>query len=96
MKLMVVYEGSGPVTNPEVPEGAIAAAKAGARRVLAADTDHFAADAIAMNAAVNEVQVTVTAAELIETADELWGVVTAGDVCYEQPMAERVTVWLHR
>jgi len=75
---------------------AIAAAKAGAGRVLAADIDHFAAAAIAMNAAVNEVQVTVTAAELIDTADDRWGVVTAGDVCYEQPMAARVTVWLRR
>ena len=75
---------------------AIAAAKAGAARVLAADIDHFAATAIAMNAAVNEVQVTVTAAELIDTSDERWDVVTAGDVCYEQPMAERVTMWLRR
>ena len=75
---------------------AIAAAKAGAARVLAADIDHFAAAAIAMNATVNEVQVTVTAAELIDTSDERWDVVTAGDVCYEQPMAERVTMWLRR
>ena len=75
---------------------AIAAAKAGAARVLAADIDHFAAAAIAMNATVNEVQVTVTAAELIDTTDDRWGVVTAGDVCYEQPMAARVTVWLRR
>jgi len=75
---------------------AIAAAKAGAARELAADIDHFAAAAIAMNATVNEVQVTVTAAELIDTSDERWDVVTAGDVCYEQPMAERVTMWLRR
>jgi len=75
---------------------AIAAAKAGAARVLAADIDHFAAAAIAMNATVNEVQVTVTAAELIDTSDERWDIVTAGDVCYEQPMAERVTMWLRR
>jgi predicted nicotinamide N-methyase len=75
---------------------AIAAAKAGAARVLAAEIDDFAAAAIAMNAAVNEVRVTVTTAELIDTIDEPWGVVTAGDVCYEQPMAERVTTWLRR
>ena len=75
---------------------AIAAAKAGAARVLAADIDHFAAAAIAMNATVNEVQVTVTAAELVDTSDERWDIVTAGDVCYEQPMAERVTMWLRR
>ena len=28
LKLMVVYEGVGPISSPEVPEGAIAAAKA--------------------------------------------------------------------
>ena len=75
---------------------AIAAAKAGAARVLAADIDHFAAAAIAMNATVNEVQVTVTTEKLIETAEDRCDVVAAGDVCYEQPMAERVTVWLRR
>ena len=75
---------------------AIAAAKAGAARVLAADIDRFAAAAIAMNAAVNNVRVAVTTAELIDTVDEPWGVVTAGDVCYEQPMAERVASWLRR
>jgi len=75
---------------------AIAAAKAGAARVLAADIDRFAAAAIAMNAAVNDVRVAVTTTELIDTVDEPWGVVTAGDVCYEQPMAERVTTWLRR
>jgi len=75
---------------------AIAAAKAGAARVLAADIDHFAAAAIAMNAALNEVQVTVTTEKLIETAEDRCDVVAAGDVCYEQPMAERVTVWLRR
>jgi predicted nicotinamide N-methyase len=75
---------------------AIAAAKAGAARVLAADIDQFAAAAIAMNAALNEVQVTVTTEKLIETAEDRCDVVAAGDVCYEQPMAERVTVWLRR
>jgi predicted nicotinamide N-methyase len=75
---------------------AIAAAKAGAARVLAAEIDHFAVAAIAMNAAANDVRVTVTTAELIGTADKRWDIVTAGDVCYEQPMAERVTVWLRR
>ena len=69
---------------------AIAAAKAGAARVLAAEIDHFAAAAIAANAALNEVAVTVTTADVIDTADPRWEVVTAGDVCYEQPMADRV------
>ena len=73
---------------------AIAAAKAGAARVLAAEIDHFAAAAIAANAALNEASVGVTTADLIATTDPRWEVITAGDVCYEQPMAGRVTAWL--
>jgi predicted nicotinamide N-methyase len=73
---------------------AIAAAKAGAARVLAAEIDHFAAAAIATNATLNEVEVTVTTADVIDTADPRWDVVAAGDVCYEQPMAARVARWL--
>ena len=48
---------------------AIAAAKAGARPVLAAEIDHFAAAAIAANAALNDVAVQVTTADLIGVAD---------------------------
>jgi predicted nicotinamide N-methyase len=73
---------------------AIAAAKAGASRVLAAEIDHFAAAAIAANAALNEVAIAVTTADVLDTGDPRWEVVTAGDVCYERPMAERVTAWL--
>ena len=73
---------------------AIAAAKAGAASVLAAEIDHFAAAAIAANAALNEVAIAVTTADVLDTCDPRWEVVTAGDVCYERPMAERVTAWL--
>jgi predicted nicotinamide N-methyase len=73
---------------------AIAAARAGAACVLAAEIDHFAAAAIAANAALNGVTIAVTTANALDTADPGWEVVTAGDVCYERPMAERVTAWL--
>jgi predicted nicotinamide N-methyase len=73
---------------------AIAAAIAGAADVLAADIDHFAAAAIVTNAALNGVSLHVTTADVIDTADARWQVVTAGDVCYEQPMADRVAPWL--
>jgi predicted nicotinamide N-methyase len=73
---------------------AIAAAKAGAVGVLAAEIDHFGAVAIAMNATLNDVAVSVTTADVIDTADFRWEVVAAGDVCYEQPMAARVAAWL--
>jgi predicted nicotinamide N-methyase len=73
---------------------AIAAAEAGAARVLCAEIDHFAAAAIAANAALNRVEIEVTTADVIGTTDARWEVITAGDVCYERPMADRVTVWL--
>jgi predicted nicotinamide N-methyase len=72
----------------------IAAAKAGAAQVLAADIDDFAAAAIAANAALNGVAVAVTTADMVGAADPHWEVVAAGDVCYERPMAGRVTAWL--
>jgi predicted nicotinamide N-methyase len=73
---------------------AVAAAKAGAAGVLASDIDPFAAAAIAANAALNGVDIAVTTADLIGTADRRWQIVTAGDVCYEQLMADHVTAWL--
>jgi len=73
---------------------AIAAAKAGAARVLAAEIDHFGLAAIVANAELNGVSIAVTSADLIDTVDTSWEVVAAGDVCYEKPMADRVTPWL--
>ena len=73
---------------------AIAAAKAGATAVLAAEIDPFAAAAIAANAALNDVDITVQREDLLDTVDACWEVVTAGDVCYERPMADRVMGWL--
>lgn len=73
---------------------AIAAAQAGAAAVTAAEIDDFAATAIALNAALNGVAVVVETADLIGTADRIWDVVLVGDMCYEQPLAERLTAWL--
>ena len=73
---------------------AIAAAKADARSVLAAEIDHFAAAAIDINAVLNEVAVAVTTADVIGAVDPGWQIVTAGDVCYERDMADRVILWL--
>ena len=72
---------------------AIAAARAGAVRVEACDIDAFAAEAIGLNAAANGVSVTVRLDDLIGR-DDGWAVITAGDVCYERAMAERVIAWL--
>ncbi len=75
---------------------AIAAAMAGAARVTAAEIDPFAAAAIAANAALNEVEIAIVTDDLLFTSEPSWPVITAGDVCYEQPMAAAVTEWLRR
>lgn len=73
---------------------AIAAARAGSRHVLAADIDPFAAAAIAANAALNDTRVDIATADMVSLAGQGWEIVTAGDVCYEREMAERVVPWL--
>jgi predicted nicotinamide N-methyase len=75
---------------------AIAAARAGAAGVTAAEIDNFAAAAIAANAGLNEVDIEVTTRDLIGAASRFWPVITAGDICYEQPMAARAIGWLRR
>jgi predicted nicotinamide N-methyase len=75
---------------------AIAAAKAGAGRVVAADIDPFAAAAIALNAPLNNVAVTVETRDLLDRAAAGWGVALAGDICYEEPMSSRAIALLRR
>ena len=72
---------------------AIAAAKAGAR-VTATEIDRFAAAAIVLNAALNGVAVAIKPADVIGCAPAPWQAVLAGDMCYERPLAERLTEWL--
>jgi predicted nicotinamide N-methyase len=74
---------------------AIAARKAGASRVLAADIDVFCAAAVALNAEANGVEVAFTDRDLLDAPPPAWArVVLAGDICYEKPLAERVMAWL--
>lgn len=73
---------------------AIAAARAGARFVRATDLDPFAVVATRRNAALNEVEVTADATDVLEGDEIDADLILAGDVCYEQPMATRVTPWL--
>lgn len=72
---------------------AIAAAQAGAKAVLAVDIDALACTAARVNAALNAVSLVAEQRDVIGL-DEGWDVVLAGDVCYEQGMAARVTGWL--
>lgn len=92
--------------NPEVVHGktvldlgsgsglvGIAAMKAGARSVLSADIDRYAAAAIALNAQANGVVLEATTDDLIER-DGDWDVILIGDMCYERPLAEKLLAWL--
>jgi predicted nicotinamide N-methyase len=72
---------------------AIAAAKAGAASVLAADIDAFSIAAIRLNAVANGATVAVTQDDLIG-AESDWDMVLVGDLFYERPLAERLLAWL--
>src|SRR6202451_408313 len=66
---------------------AIAAAKAGAARVEASEIDEFALAAIEINARENGVAIEPRARDLVGR-DDGWEVVLAGDISYQQDMAE--------
>ena len=71
----------------------LAAIKAGAAGVLAADIDAFACAAIRLNAEANGREIAVTEEDKIGTSGP-WDVVLVGDLFYERPLAERLLAWL--
>jgi predicted nicotinamide N-methyase len=74
---------------------AIAAAKAGASPVIAAEIDCLALAAIELNAAANGVFIEPFENDIIGTNGR-WSTILAGDMCYERPLAERLTAWLRQ
>jgi predicted nicotinamide N-methyase len=72
----------------------IAALKAGAARVLAADTDPFALAAVALNAAVNRVTMEATDRDLLAAPPARFDLLLVGDLFYERVLAERVLAFL--
>ena len=72
----------------------IAAMKAGAASVLAADIDPFCAAAVAANAEANGVEIAFTADNLLEAPPQAFDLICAGDVFYEGPMAAAMLAWL--
>ncbi len=68
----------------------IAAGLAGAARVVAADIDAIALEAIALNAAVNGVAIETEGADLLAAAPQRFEVLLVGDLFYERPLAEAV------
>ncbi|MDN5289724.1 MAG: hypothetical protein JWR38_6003 [Mucilaginibacter sp.] len=89
-KVLDVGSGSGLV--------GLAAAKAGAAQVLAADIDAFSCAAIRLNAIVNAQDIAVTQDDVIGTdhfqARGNWDMILVGDLFYERPLAERLLAWL--
>jgi predicted nicotinamide N-methyase len=71
---------------------AIAAAKAGARSVLAVDVDETAMAAIALNATANDVVVATACRDLVGEAVDA-EVLLAGDVWYERTPSLRFAEW---
>jgi predicted nicotinamide N-methyase len=76
---------------------AIAAAKAGAAPVVAADIEVFSDSAIALNAEANAVHVETLIADLLDEAPSRvprYDVILVGDLFYERGTAERVLAFL--
>jgi predicted nicotinamide N-methyase len=74
---------------------AIAAAKAGAAQVEAAEIDPLACAAIALNAQLNDCRIEVLQGDVVGQPCR-WDVILTGDVCYEAPMTRHILPWLRR
>jgi predicted nicotinamide N-methyase len=73
---------------------AIAAMKAGAASVLAADIDRMALAAVRLNAEANAVTVAVTPADLLSDPPGAFGTILVGDLFYERDLAQRVMTFI--
>jgi predicted nicotinamide N-methyase len=73
---------------------AIAARKAGAGSVLAADIDRFACAAARLNARLNEVAIDISEGDLLDNDPQAFDVILVGDLFYEKALASRVHRWL--
>ena len=72
---------------------AIAAARAGATLVEAAEIDPLAIAAIKRNAMLNRVEVLAETSDVVGEACR-WDLILCGDVCYEAPMTGHILPWL--
>jgi predicted nicotinamide N-methyase len=74
----------------------IAAMKAGAATVVAADIDEFAAAAMQINSDLNFVTLDITSQNLLDTPPPLVDVILVGDLFYEKSVAEKCFAWLQQ
>jgi len=78
---------------------AIAAARAGAAPVIAADIDAFTEAAIALNAEANDVYIEIVVQDLLDraaSAEPRYDVILVGDLFYERDTATRALGFLDR
>lgn len=75
---------------------AIAAARAGATAVIAAEIDPYALAALRLNAEVNGVAVTILGEDITEGPPPAADIVLVGDLFYDPAIAPRVTAFLAR
>jgi predicted nicotinamide N-methyase len=75
---------------------AVAALRAGAETVTAADIDGFAAAAIELNAKANRQRIAVHLGDVLDHEPPDVDVVLAGDCWYDADLAARVLPWLQR
>ncbi len=74
----------------------IAAAKSGAKHVIAADIDRYAIVATGLNATANSVAISTFFGDLTAGSPPEVDVVLVGDLFYEADLARRVTAFLDR
>jgi predicted nicotinamide N-methyase len=72
---------------------AIAASRAGAKLVEAAEIDPLAIAAIALNARENGAQLCALAGDVVGSPCR-WDLILCGDICYEAPMTRHLLPWL--
>lgn len=75
---------------------AIAAAKAGAGRTIAAETDPYALAVLPLNAALNDVAIEILGEDQTEGPPLPVDIVLAGDLFYASDLAARVTGFMER
>lgn len=74
----------------------IAAAKSGAKEVIAADIDRYAIIAAGLNAKANGVRIQPILKDLTAASPPSVDVILIGDMFYEQQLAERVSAFIDR
>nr|WP_042179621.1 50S ribosomal protein L11 methyltransferase [Kibdelosporangium sp. MJ126-NF4]CEL13921.1 SAM-dependent methyltransferases [Kibdelosporangium sp. MJ126-NF4]CTQ88288.1 SAM-dependent methyltransferases [Kibdelosporangium sp. MJ126-NF4] len=75
---------------------ALAAAKAGARRVVANEIDPFAIDAILLNAEANDTRVETELGDMVGGDADGFDVVLAGDIFYDTAVTSRMMPFIRR